>query len=195
MDDIDVFKGIGGTETGTVEEMREGGEGEGEKDIPNQRPENDLQNIVDQIQKMPSQHHHEFLRILLEHKVTYTENSSGTLVNLTYLPENIIQAISNHIRYVKETIQSQCDYDEYLEQVRENIILTRDTNNNDDDDKLIEDTPAAIDNANTKPKEEELPLTLPLPPQPSRPPPVSIPEPEKVIPKRRGRKPKVKKET
>ena len=68
-------------------------------------------NILKQkIEQMNKQHHIEILKILKkDNNITLNENKSGVYVNLSFLPDHIINDISNYIKYIdkqEETLSS-----------------------------------------------------------------------------------------
>jgi len=61
----------------------------------------ELNSIRDKIESMPKFNQVEILRIFSKHKnVTLNENKYGVHINLTDLPENIIEELKIYIKYV-----------------------------------------------------------------------------------------------
>ena len=59
-----------------------------------------LKNSIESLSKM---HHIEILKIIKKNKsVKINENKSGVYINLTFLPKDTIDEISNYIFYVKD---------------------------------------------------------------------------------------------
>jgi hypothetical protein len=63
----------------------------------------ELQNLKENIEKMPKFHQIEILRILSSsNKVYLNENNNGTFINLTEQPEEIINELKKYVKYVNE---------------------------------------------------------------------------------------------
>lgn len=63
----------------------------------------ELQQLKENIEKMPKFHQIEILRILLSsNKVNLNENNNGTFVNLTEQSEEIINNLKKYVKYVNE---------------------------------------------------------------------------------------------
>jgi len=63
----------------------------------------ELQNLKENIERMPKFHQIEILRILsASNKVCLNENSNGTFVNLTEQSEDIINELKKYAKYVNE---------------------------------------------------------------------------------------------
>lgn len=60
-----------------------------------------LELIKNRIEKMDKAHHIEILKILKQNNsITLNENKSGVYVNLSFLPDEIIQGIQKYLSYI-----------------------------------------------------------------------------------------------
>tara|TARA_Y100000389_G_C17283675_1_gene424289 strand:+ start:159 stop:437 length:279 start_codon:yes stop_codon:yes gene_type:complete len=77
----------------------------------------DLEGLCNIIETMDIFHQKEILKILSSHKekVTLNENKNGVLVNLTDVPEFIIDEINNYIKHVNKQ-KEELDCDENLKE-------------------------------------------------------------------------------
>lgn len=79
----------------------------------------DLESLCNTVETMDTFHQKEILKIFSSHKdkVTLNENKNGVLVNLTDVPEYIIDEINNYIKHVnkqKEELESDENLKEKL---------------------------------------------------------------------------------
>jgi len=59
-----------------------------------------LENIKDKIEKMPKVNQTEILKILSNHKnIKLNENKNGVYINLSFLPNNVIEELDKYIKY------------------------------------------------------------------------------------------------
>jgi hypothetical protein len=63
--------------------------------------EEELTSIRNQIENMPIFNQIEILQILQKEQIVLNENKNGVLVNLTDLPQNVINNLKIYINYVK----------------------------------------------------------------------------------------------
>lgn len=61
-----------------------------------------LQDMKLIIESLEDNKHVEIFRILQKHKVNFSENKNGVFINLSELPERIIQELVSYINYVKK---------------------------------------------------------------------------------------------
>ncbi len=62
-----------------------------------------LESIKNKIESMSKNHHIEILKIIKNNNnVKLNENKSGVYINLTFLPESMIDEIINYLDYVQE---------------------------------------------------------------------------------------------
>ena len=61
-----------------------------------------LLDLRNKIEKMPTCHQIEILRILDNTNVNVSENKNGTFINLTEVPEDIIDELRKYTKYVGE---------------------------------------------------------------------------------------------
>ena len=60
----------------------------------------ELETIKKQIEQMDKTHHIEILKILKQsNSITLNENKSGVYVNLSFLPDNILDQMKKYIQY------------------------------------------------------------------------------------------------
>lgn len=60
----------------------------------------ELETIKKQIEQMDKTHHIEILKILRQNNsITLNENKSGVYVNLSFLPETILEQLKKYIQY------------------------------------------------------------------------------------------------
>lgn len=60
-----------------------------------------MKKIVESVQSMDKFDQMEILKILVKNTCKINENKSGVFVNLTLLPENVLDEIREYIRYIK----------------------------------------------------------------------------------------------
>lgn len=59
-----------------------------------------LENIKHKIEKMPKVNQTEILKILSNHKsIKLNENKNGVYINLSFLPNNVIEELDKYIKY------------------------------------------------------------------------------------------------
>jgi hypothetical protein len=61
-----------------------------------------IESMKNIIENMSKNHHIEILKIIKNNNVKINENKSGVYINLTFLPESIINEISKYLDYVNE---------------------------------------------------------------------------------------------
>jgi len=62
-----------------------------------------LEELKMKIESMSKQHHIEILKILKKNNtVTLNENKSGVYVNISFLPDTIIESITEYVKYIEE---------------------------------------------------------------------------------------------
>ena len=62
----------------------------------------DLESLKSRIENMTKQNQLEILKILNNYETKLNENKSGVFVNLSYLPDKTLEAISEFIKYIDE---------------------------------------------------------------------------------------------
>ena len=62
-----------------------------------------LEELKTKIESMTKTHHIEILKILKKNNaVTLNENKSGVYVNISFLPSQTIESITNYVKYIEE---------------------------------------------------------------------------------------------
>lgn len=90
----------------------------------------ELNMIREKIESMPKFNQVEILRILSKNAmVTLNENKYGTFINLTELPQEIIENMKNYINYVN-TQEYHLNYLEKQKEEFKNIYFTKDNKDN-----------------------------------------------------------------
>lgn len=81
----------------------------------------ELEGLCNIIETMDIFHQKEILKIFSSHKddVTLNENKNGVLVNLTDVPESIINEVNNYIKHVNKQ-QEELEGDENLKEKLKN---------------------------------------------------------------------------
>ena len=62
----------------------------------------DLESLKSRIEIMNKLNQLELLKILINYETKLNENKSGVFVNLSYLPDKTLEAISEFIKYIDE---------------------------------------------------------------------------------------------
>lgn len=74
--------------------------------IPSNMSIPEIESLKNSIESLSKMHHIEILKIIKKTKsVKINENKSGVYINLTFLPKETIDEISNYIFYVKDQEQ------------------------------------------------------------------------------------------
>ena len=63
--------------------------------------------LRDRIELLPKVHHKDVARIFIENNITYDENKNGIFINLSTVPQEVLEKIARFISYVdlqQETI-------------------------------------------------------------------------------------------
>tara|TARA_B100000686_G_C16642113_1_gene890740 strand:+ start:298 stop:576 length:279 start_codon:yes stop_codon:yes gene_type:complete len=60
-----------------------------------------LTTLRESIENLEKFHHIEILRILKKYNVNFTENRNGVFVNMIILDDNVINELTEYIKYVK----------------------------------------------------------------------------------------------
>jgi hypothetical protein len=90
----------------------------------------ELELIRQTIESLPKFNQVEILRILSKDStVTLNENKYGTFINLTELPQDIIENLKNYINYVN-TQEYHLNYLEKQKEEFKNIYFTKDNKDN-----------------------------------------------------------------
>ena len=66
-----------------------------------------ISHLRDRIETLPKVHHKDIARIFLEHNITYDENKNGMFVNLSTVPQEVLEKVARFVSYVdlqQETI-------------------------------------------------------------------------------------------
>ena len=82
-----------------------------------------LENIKNSIEKMSKYHQVEILKILDKHNCKLNENKSGVYVNMSFLPEDIIEEIEQKVEYIN-TQESSINNVEHQKEEFKNIFFT-----------------------------------------------------------------------
>ena len=82
-----------------------------------QDKENRLIKIKKSIEKMDNSHHPDFVKIIEQHNVEYSQNRSGSFITLNLLDEETLKKIENHINL----INTQNKDFENVETIKKNI--------------------------------------------------------------------------
>ena len=61
-----------------------------------------LKNLKDKIEGIGLFHQNEILRILHNNNISINENKNGVFINLSYVPDNVIEDIVNYMKYVSK---------------------------------------------------------------------------------------------
>jgi hypothetical protein len=76
-----------------------------------------LETIKNSIEKMNKYHQVEILKILDKHKCKLNENKSGVYINMSFLPDEIIEELEKYIEYIhaqESTISNlECQKEEF----------------------------------------------------------------------------------
>lgn len=73
------------------------------------RGDMNVTHLRDRIEALPKIHHKDVARILLENNITYDENKNGMFVNLSTVPQDILEKVARFISYIdlqQETIDT-----------------------------------------------------------------------------------------
>ena len=90
----------------------------------------DLNSISEKIEVMPKFNQVEVLRILSKDTtITLNENKYGTFINLTELPESMIDNLKNYINYVNTQEHNLNQLEKQKEEFK-NIYFTKDNKDN-----------------------------------------------------------------
>jgi len=90
----------------------------------------DLNSIREKIEFMPKFNQVEVLRILSKDtSITLNENKYGTFINLTELPESMIENLKNYINYVNTQEHNLNQLEKQKEEFK-NIYFTKDNKDN-----------------------------------------------------------------
>ena len=63
--------------------------------------------LRDRVESLPKVHHKEVARILLDNNTTYDENKNGMFINLSTVPQEVLEKVARFVTYVdlqQETI-------------------------------------------------------------------------------------------
>ena len=64
---------------------------------------NDLEKLKNTIESMSKMHHIEIIKILKKNQnVKLNENKNGVYINLSFLPDEIINEISDYVNYIND---------------------------------------------------------------------------------------------
>lgn len=61
---------------------------------------NNMRQLKEKIEELSNFHQIEVLRILHDAGITLNENKNGVFINITYLPENVVEKITEYLKYV-----------------------------------------------------------------------------------------------
>ena len=79
-----------------------------------------LKNLKDKIEGIGLFHQNEILRILHNNNISINENKNGVFINLSYVPDNVIDVIANYMIYVSK---QECQLNE-IEEEKQKITKT-----------------------------------------------------------------------
>jgi hypothetical protein len=83
----------------------------------------DLENMKRKIEIMPKNHQIEILKILKNHPdVKINENKSGVFVNLTFLPENALNAVRDYLNYVHDQENSLSEFESQKKEFKDTFF-------------------------------------------------------------------------
>lgn len=62
-----------------------------------------LEDLKNTIERMTKNHHIEILKILKNNSnVKINENKNGVYINLSFLPESVLEEMNNYVNYIKD---------------------------------------------------------------------------------------------
>ncbi len=61
---------------------------------------NNMRQLKEKIEELSNFHQIEVLRILHDAGITLNENKNGVFINITYLPEGVVEKITEYLKYV-----------------------------------------------------------------------------------------------
>jgi len=68
-----------------------------------------VSHLRDRVEGLPRLHHKDIARIFLEHNITYDENKNGMFVNLSNVPQDVLEKVARFVAYIdlqQETINT-----------------------------------------------------------------------------------------
>ena len=78
--------------------------------------------LKDQIEKLEKFHQIQILEILVENKVSFTENRNGIFINLIKIDKNVIQKIREYLLYVSNQNITLEDTEQLKEKLKYNYF-------------------------------------------------------------------------
>ena len=78
--------------------------------------------LKDQIEKLEKFHQIQILEILVENKVSFTENRNGIFINLIKIDKNVIQKIREYLLYVSNQNITLKDTEQLKEKLKYNYF-------------------------------------------------------------------------
>ena len=78
--------------------------------------------LKDEIEKLEKFHQIQILEILVENKVSFTENRNGIFINLIKIDKNVIQKIREYLLYVSNQNITLQDTEQLKEELKYNYF-------------------------------------------------------------------------
>ncbi len=86
------------------------------------------------IEQMSKQHHIEILKILKKYNnITLNENKSGVYVNLSFLPDPVINDMMNYVKYIDEQEKTLSSFETQKQDFRNTFF----TEKGDKDESIL----------------------------------------------------------
>ena len=74
--------------------------------------------LEEQISRLGPTEHREIFRILLKHRISFTQNNNGTFVNISNIPDSIVDEISKFVTFCTRNNKELDEYDKMLHQCK-----------------------------------------------------------------------------
>ena len=99
----------------------------------------DLISLKEKMEKLSVSQQVDIVRILMEHKIKFSENSNGIFINLTNLSEDEIEEIKKYIQYISDQEANLITIENMKKEYKKNFFM--DTSKNEEDTEQSQSLP------------------------------------------------------
>ena len=91
----------------------------------------DLISLKEKMEKLSVSQQVDIVRILMEHKIKFSENSNGIFINLTNLSEDEIEEIKKYIQYISDQEANLITIENMKKEYKKNFFMDNSKNEED----------------------------------------------------------------
>lgn len=111
--------------------------------------------VVSAINQLGQTQLEELFKLLHNHKCTYTKNGNGIFVNLSWIPDNLLDMMEQYIAFCNQSKTEVCKYESLCEALNKNLHA----NVSIETDKVAETGPTSTEGENQTSSDSQPPVS------------------------------------